>query len=134
MDASTFKSLYYVAYLIMNLILHFSEQVGLSTLSPTPVSSSVLGRPISAMSQPVTSSHNGGGYYQNMHHAAAPAGSVVGSPNGMIPTPFTQTSVSSSALPNGNLPQQHHHQQQQQQQQHLQQHQQEQYYWNQYQT
>ena len=109
----------------MNFILcfshFFSEQVGLSTLSPTPVSSSVLGRPISAMSQPVTSSHNGG-YYQNMQHTAA--GSV-GSPNGMIPTPFTQ-SASSSALPNGNLPQ--HHQQQ------LQQQQQEQYYWNQYQT
>ena len=101
---------------------NFSEQVGLSTLSPTPVSSSVLGRPISAMSQPVTSSHNGGGgYYQNMQHGAAAAGPV-GSPNGMIPTPFTQ-SASSSALPNGNLPQ-HHHQQQQQ----------EQYYWNQYQT
>ena len=100
----------------------FSEQVGLSTLSPTPVSASVLGRPISAMSQPVTSSqHNNGGYYQNMQQNSG---------NGMIPgipTPFTQT-ASASALPNGNPPQ--HHQLHQQQQHH----QQEQYYWNQYQT
>ncbi len=86
---------------LINLLL--TEQVGLSALSPTPVnSSSALGRPISAMSQPVTTGVVGGpvnGYpaYQNMQLQPSQPPQA----NGMIPTPFTQSSMPNGHLNNG---------------------------------
>ncbi len=70
----------------------------MSPLSPTPVNAAIhaaANRPMSAMSQPVTSATNLPNYGNNN-------GFLPGNGNAnaaMIPTPFTQ----SSAQPNGNF-------------------------------
>ena len=127
----------------------FSEQVGLSPLSPTPTVSSSgtmmqqqqqqqqLGgqpqmRPMSAMSQPMmgggggggipssTSGNNNLGSYANGYLSGV-QGSQSG--NGMVPTPFTQmSSTSGMMMPNGHAGSGRQQQQQQNDQQ--------QYYWS----
>jgi len=96
----------------------FSEQVGLSPLSPTPVSGSagvLFGHHQTQL--PPASSGGAAGYYGQHHHQNAHAGQMrpmsamsqpvsasnnngyAGYNYGAVPTPFTQ-----SAMPNGHLP------------------------------